>query len=221
MTAAAEIIPDAGKRAYVVDDDDSFRHSLELLLQSAGWDTEAFASAAAFAARADALEPGLLRLDVNLGDDTGVALLERSADALDRFAVVMMTGAGEIATAVRSIKAGATDFIEKPFVAADLFDRLDRVHAGLAAEMPARAAERDARRRIASLSGRERDVLERLLAGASNKEIARDLALSPRTVEMHRARLLDKLQAATTAQALDIGRLAKVEPVGPGASRRN
>jgi two-component system response regulator FixJ len=157
-------------------------------------------------------------LDVNLGDSTGPELLEHGGGELDRFAVVMMTGAGEISTAVRSIKAGAIDFIEKPFVAGELLDRLDQIHAAFAQELPARVAEHDARKRVANLSGRERDVLERLLGGASNKAIARDLELSPRTVEMHRARLLQKLRVTTTAQALDVGRRARIQPVDPVGS---
>jgi two-component system response regulator FixJ len=203
------------RRAYIVDDDGPFRDSLAVLLQSAGWETEQFASAEAFNARFRELEPGLVLLDLNLGDGTGLDLLERRAGEFDLFAIVMMTGAGEIATAVRSIQAGAIDFIEKPFDATELFERLDRIHAELVARLPAKAAEHDARRRVALLSKRERDVLERLLAGASNKAIARDLEISPRTVEMHRARLLDKLDATTTAQALDIGRLARIDPVDP------
>jgi two-component system response regulator FixJ len=206
---------DAGKRAYVVDDDDGFRQSLALLLQSAGWLTEEFASASAFRARADGLEHGVLLLDVNLGDGTGPERLERDGAELDDFAVVMMTGAGEISTAVRSIKAGAIDFIEKPFVAVELIERLDRIHAAFAEKLPAKVAEHDARKRVANLSVRERDVLERLLGGSSNKSIARDLDLSPRTVEMHRARLLHKLRVTTTAQALDVGRRARVAPVEP------
>lgn len=213
MSAAEALGSGVGRRVYVVDDDDAFRQSLLLLLQSAGWPTEEFASAGAFVARAAALEPGLVLLDVNLGDSTGPELLEREGASLNRFAVVMMTGAGEIATAVRSIKAGATDFIEKPFVAAELLERLENIYATFAERLPATLAEHDACERVAMLSKRERDVLERLLGGSSNKAIARDLELSPRTVEMHRARMLQKLGAATTAQALEIGRRARVDPV--------
>ena len=217
MTAADRLDEVAGRRAYVVDDDDGFRQSLVLLLQSAGWPTEQFASAGEFCARAAELDPGLVLLDVNLGDATGPELLERGGGELDCFAIVMMTGAGEISTAVRSIKAGAIDFIEKPFIAGELLDRLDQIHAAFAETLPAKVAEHEARKRVANLSGRERDVLERLLGGSSNKTIARDLDLSPRTVEMHRARLLQKLRVTTTAQALDVGRRARVQPVEPAS----
>jgi two-component system response regulator FixJ len=202
------------RRAYVIDDDDAFRHSLVVLLESAGWTVDAFASADRFAGRSAELEPGIVLLDLNLGGCSGLDLIEGGGgDVMERFAVVMMTGAGEVSTAVRSIKAGAVDFVEKPFAAAELLDRLGAVDAELAQTLKSKAARWDACRRVAALSGRERDVLERLLSGSSNKLIARDLELSPRTVEMHRARMLDKLGARTTAEALDLGRLAGVTPV--------
>jgi two-component system response regulator FixJ len=195
------------RRAYVVDDDEAFRHSLAQLLESAGWSVEAFAAPADFLAHAPGLEPGLLLLDLNLPGQSGLDLLERASAELDRFAVIMVTGAGAIQTAVRTIRAGAIDFIEKPFRAAELFERLDAIDERLGAKAETLAA----RSRIQSLSPRERDVLERLLGGASNKHIARDLDLSPRTVEMHRARMLQKLGVAATAEALELARRAGLE----------
>lgn len=215
MSGAPEPAPQ--RRAYVVDDDEPFRRSLLVLLESGGWKPEAFASGHAFAEAAGELEPGILLLDLNLGDGTGLDLLERQPDALGRFAVVMMTGAGEIATAVRSIKAGAADFIEKPFFAEELLGRLNAIEKDFTATLRSKAAGWDAQRRVAMLSPRERDVLEGLLSGASNKLIARELDISPRTVEMHRARMVAKLGAATTAQALEYGRLAGVAS-GKGAT---
>jgi two-component system response regulator FixJ len=209
------------RQAYVVDDDAAFRQSLVALLESGGWQVEAFASADAFAERAAALAPGILLLDLHLGAASGLELIEDGHGEMERFAVVMVTGAGEIETAVRSIKAGAVDFIEKPFDAEELLDRLDRIAGDFAAVLEGKAARWDAQRRIASLSPRERDVLERLLSGASNKRIARALELSPRTVEMHRARMVAKLGAGTTAEALEVGRLAGVKPVSEGMTESN
>lgn len=209
MTGDAEPAK-AAHRAYVVDDDDAFRASIVALLQAVGWQTRAFASAAEFAAAAPELDPGILLLDLHLGGSSGLDLLEKQSAELERFAVVMVTGAGEIETAVRSIKAGAVDFIEKPFAAEELLERLDAIDRDFAIALKAKAAVWDAQRRAATLSGRERDVLERLLSGASNKLIARDLDISPRTVEMHRARMVAKLGVASTAEALEIGRLAGV-----------
>ena len=201
------------RHAYVVDDDEGFRGSMLMLLESAGWNVQAFPSAAAFAERAGELEPGILLLDLHLDGSSGLDLLEGKAVALERFAVVMVTGAGEIETAVRSIKAGAVDFIERPFEAGELLDRLEGVAKDFAVALQAKAATWDARRRIDTLSPRERDVLERLLSGASNKHIARELGLSPRTVEMHRARMLAKLNVATTVEAIEIGRRAGMKGV--------
>lgn len=214
MSGAPPAAPDL-RRAYVVDDDEGFRGSLVMLLESAGWDVEAFASASAFSARVRELDPGILLLDLNLGGASGLDLLEQDGVELDRFAVVMVTGAGQIETAVRSIKAGAIDFIEKPFDPAQLLDRLDGIASEFAASIEAKAAEWEARDRVAMLSARERDVLQRLLSGASNKLIARDLGLSPRTVEMHRARMLQKLGAASTAEALEMGRAAGLKSLSP------
>ena len=205
---------EAMRQAYVVDDDAAFRRSLAALLEAAGWRVEAFDSADAFAARAAALEPGILLLDLHLGAASGLDLIEDGHGQMERFAVVMVTGAGEIETAVRSIKAGAVDFIEKPFDADELLGRLDGIASDFEAVLAAKSARWAAQQRIASLSPRERDVLERLLAGASNKPIARALELSPRTVEMHRARMVAKLGVATTAEALEVGRLAGVKAVG-------
>jgi two-component system response regulator FixJ len=207
----------AARRAYVVDDDDAFRASLIALLEASGWEAEGFASLKEFDDAATALEPGILLLDLHLDGANGLEFLESRDSALDRFAVVMVTGAGEIETAVRAMKAGAADFVEKPFRADELLERLAQIHEWFACELRERMARADAKRRIAALSARERDVLERLLAGASNKLIARDLGISPRTVEMHRARMVAKLGVATTAEALEVGRIAGVKGVARAA----
>jgi two-component system response regulator FixJ len=201
------------KRAYIVDDDEAFRKSLELLLKAHGWRVEAFDSPKTFVARAAALDPGLLLLDLHLPGESGLELLESRIAELDRFAVIMVTGAGEIQTAVRTIRAGAIDFIEKPFEAPELLERLEGLDSTLAEMFERKRQAVEARRRIATLSPRERDVLERLLSGASNKLIGRALGLSPRTVEMHRAKMLGRLGAATTAEALEIAREAGMEPL--------
>jgi two-component system, LuxR family, response regulator FixJ len=205
-------------RAYVVDDDEGFRRSLVVLLESAGWSVEDFASAHDFAGRSGALEPGILLLDLNLDGTSGLDLLEERQPELERFAVVMVTGAGQIETAVRSIKAGAVDFVEKPFEGDALLERLDAIEKDFAVALHSKSAVWDARRRVAGLSPRERDVLERLLAAMSNKLIARDLDISPRTVEMHRARMVQKLGVATTAEALEIGRLAGLNATSTGVA---
>ncbi len=207
--------PEHRKWAYVVDDDDGFRGSLVLLLKSNGWAVEGFDSPTAFIDSSGGLEPGLLLLDLHLPGTSGLELLESRLPELDRFAVIMVTGAGEIHTAVRTIKAGALDFIEKPFTPGELLERLDALDSTVGETLRAKSLTLAAKAKIDSLSPRERDVLERLLAGASNKLIGRALDLSPRTVEMHRAKMLQRLGVETTSEALDIARRAEMVPVSP------
>jgi two-component system response regulator FixJ len=201
------------KLAYVVDDDAGFRNSMVMLLSSNGWQVSAFESPQAFIERSAELEPGLLLLDLNMPGKSGLELLESELVENDRFAVVMMTGAGRIDTAVRTIRAGALDFIEKPFAGDELLDRLDALDAELTATLGAKRTAIDARALIDALSPREREVLVRLIGGASNKLIARDLDISPRTVEMHRAKMLQRLGVATTAEAIELGKRAGLKPV--------
>jgi two-component system response regulator FixJ len=201
------------KLAYVVDDDAGFRNSMVMLLSSNGWQVSAFESPQAFIERSAELEPGLLLLDLNMPGKSGLELLESELVENDRFAVVMMTGAGRIDTAVRTIRAGALDFIEKPFAGDELLDRLDALDAELTATLGAKRTAIEARALVDALSAREREVLVRLIGGASNKLIARDLDISPRTVEMHRAKMLQRLGVATTAEATELGKRAGLKPV--------
>lgn len=207
------------KWAYIVDDDEAFRRSLVILLQSAGWRVESFESPKSFLDRATELQPGLLLLDLQMPGKTGLELLESEIPEMNRFAIVVVTGAGAIETAVRTIKAGAIDFIEKPFTSESLLERLDALDSTLNEILRAKIIVMEAKRRVDRLSPRERDVLEGLLRGASNKQIGRDLDLSPRTVEMHRAKMLVRLEAANTAEALDIARRAGLDPLAESFGR--
>jgi two-component system response regulator FixJ len=200
------------KLAYVVDDDAAFRDSMVMLLSADGWTVSAFASPQAFSERSAELEPGLLLLDLHMPGTSGLDLLESHLAEIDRFAVVMITGAGRIDTAVRTIRAGALDFIEKPFAGEDLLARLDALDADLQATLAAKRTAIEARALVDALSAREREVLVRLLGGASNKLIARALDISPRTVEMHRAHMLQRLGVATTAEAIELAKRAGLKP---------
>jgi two-component system response regulator FixJ len=144
---------------------------------------------------------------------SGLELLEARLPELERFAVVMVTGAGQIQTAVRTIRAGAIDFIEKPFAPVEVLVRLESLNSTLRETIEAKTGAVEAKRKIDALSPRERDVLERMLGGGSNKLIARALGLSPRTVEMHRAKMLGRLGVGTTAEALDVARQAGLKAV--------
>ena len=131
---------------------------------------------------------------------------------LERFAVIVISGHGDIGRAVRSIKAGALDFIEKPFTSRELLDLVGAAQAALAKRSGATAERQNALDRIASLSTREGEVLRMLVAGAPNKIVARTLDLSVRTVEMHRANMLAKLGARSTAEAIHLAMLGGIVP---------
>ena len=196
------------KRAYIVDDDLAFRRSLEMLLKTAGWQVQGFGCSRDFLERCPNLEPGLLLLDLHLPGESGLEILERGPKELNSFGCVVMTGAGEIQAAVRSLQAGAFDFVEKPFDAETFLEKLESVIHDFWQMFESDLERRDARRRVEQLSKRERDVLAGIAAGGSNKVIGRALNLSARTVEMHRARLLAKLAAKGTSDAVRIAVLA-------------
>lgn len=197
---------------YVVDDDDAFRGSLLALLATGGYLTQGFASGREFLDQAESLAPGVLLLDLRLPHLSGLDLIESHGDVLQRFAVVMISGHGDIGCAVRSIKAGALDFVEKPFAADALFAMVEAASQILTRRTGQMAERHKSLSKIASLSPREAEVLRLLLAGAPNKIVARTLDLSVRTVEMHRANMLAKLGARSTAEAIYLAMLGEVLP---------
>jgi two-component system response regulator FixJ len=198
---------------YIVDDDPALLESAALLLGPSGYVVKKFRSGVSFLSQVPEAEPGCVLLDVGMPELTGMDVLKRLGDLSQRFAVVMLTGVGDVALAVRAMKSGAVDFIEKPcsydaLLAAvrESFDRLESVAAD-------EQAVEDARGRVAHLSAREREVLRRLLSGWPNKVIAYQMGLSTRTVEMHRANIMDKLQARGLPMAVRMGLAAGLEPV--------
>ena len=205
---------------YVVDDDDAFRNSLLALLSSAGYSCHGYPLASDFLEVAATLRPGVLLLDLRMPQTTGLDLLESHATALERFAVVVISGHGDINRAVRSIKAGALDFLEKPFPSDELLPLVKAAHHELSRRTSATDDRRIALTRIAILSPREDEVLRLLLAGAPNKIVARTLDLSVRTVEMHRAHMLAKLGARSTAEAIHLAMLGGIVPWPLPADRR-
>lgn len=188
---------------YVVDDDKEFRESVVALIAAEGRVIREFSSTCAFVKLADALPPGILLLDLRMPGTNGVDFLE-NATCLTKFGVIIVSGDADIEAAVRSMKAGALGLIEKPFTANELFTKLSEAAAGLMARANDSGRKAMCARMLARLSARERDVLKALLSGESNKETARALGLSVRTVEMHRARLMYKLDARTVSDAVRI-----------------
>jgi len=180
---------------HVIDDDEAVRNSLELLLESAGFSVRTYDSAIAFLAASAALVDGCVLTDVRMPEMDGLELQRRLTRLGIRIPVIVMTGHGDVPIAVEALKAGATDFLEKPFNDDQL---LAAVKEALTASRRAReeqAAVAEIAARRSSLTPREREVMERLVTGQPNKTIAYDLGSSPRTVEVHRARVMEKMGA--------------------------
>jgi len=193
--------------AYIIDDDDNVRDSLEFLLKSAGIAARSFESAAAFLETLADVQSGCIVTDVRMPDITGIDLLRKVKHLKPELPVIVITGHGDIALAVEAMKIGAVDFLEKPFDD-DHFIGAVRTALDQGANIARRAAElSEIRNRMAALSNRERQVLEGLVAGNSNKTIAFDLGISPRTVEIYRANLMTKMGANSLS---DLVRMAIV-----------
>jgi two-component system response regulator FixJ len=189
---------------YIVDDDDAVRDSLELLLSSAGFETLAFESAAAFLAHPRSGRRGCLVSDIRMPGMSGVELLEAVRREDDSSPVVLITGHGDVPLAVEAMKRGAHDFIEKPFDDTRLIDAISAALAQAPDAPGAAAVDPEAAARLASLSRRERQVMEGLIDGRANKTIARDYGISPRTVEVYRANAMTKMGAASLAELVQI-----------------
>ena len=187
---------------FIVDDDAAVRDSIQELVESVGLRAEGYASAFAFL---DGFEPrysGCLVLDVRMAAMSGLALQERLNELGFRIPVIMLTGHGDVPMAVQAMKAGAVDFIQKPYRDQAL---LDSINAALVLDAAARhlsnAAE-SLEHQLATLTEREREVLNQTLTGSTSKEIARELSVSPRTVEAHRQNLLRKLGIGTVKELM-------------------
>lgn len=190
---------DLAGTVFVVDDDEDVRDSLRLLLRSVGLEAVAYPSADAFLDAYDAEQPGCLVLDVRMPGMSGLGLQQRLAELGATLPIIFITGHGDVPAAVRAMRSGAIDFLQKPF---DDQQLLDRIHQALEADRDLRA-EVDAReaveRRLDSLTPRERQVMELIVAGLANKNVAGRLGVSPRTVEIHRARVMAKMKASSFA----------------------
>ena len=182
-------------RVFVVDDDRGMRDSLRFLLESAGFAVETYASARAFLDAGGAGKSGCLLTDVRMPEMNGLELQEKLAAESSRLSVILMTGHADVPMAVQAMKAGAIDFIEKPFAEDVLFEAVARATGELQKRPKGEDDLAAIRQRLALLSDRERQVLTGLVAGLPNKTIGYDLEISPRTVEVHRANVMAKMQA--------------------------
>jgi two-component system response regulator FixJ len=185
---------------HIVDDDSAVRDSLAFLCATSGLKANAYASPLTFLNLADALSSGCVVTDVRMPEMDGLTLIRRLRERGCRLPVIVMTGHGDVAMAVAAMKAGAADFLEKPFDDEAMLTaiRTMLVRAG-GADDPARSDDA-VHARLALLSERERQVLDGLLEGRANKVIANTLGISPRTVEIYRAKVMTKMEAASLAE---------------------
>jgi two-component system, LuxR family, response regulator FixJ len=194
---------------HIVDDDAAVRRSLERLLGSAGLKTRAYDSAESFLASRSQMDEGCVLLDIRMPGMDGLDLQIRLNELHFELPVIIMTGHGEVQIAVRAMKAGAVDFVEKPFDDEYLLSAIGR-----ALGRKKRAAWDqeidDLIKQVSGLSPREREVLEHLIAGRSTKAIAHSLGLSVRTIEVHRARMMERLGVRSLAEAIRIAVTAQL-----------
>jgi FixJ family two-component response regulator len=184
---------------FVVDDDVSIRESLELLIHSAGWHPEMFASAAAFLARPRVAVPCCLVLDVSLPDLNGLELQQRIADDLLDMPIIFITGHGDIPMTVRAMKAGAVEFLTKPFTDDALLTAIDHAIEQSRTTLGDAADVRELRERYASLSRREQEVMALVISGLLNKQVGAQLHISEITVKAHRGKVMRKMHADSVA----------------------
>jgi RNA polymerase sigma factor (sigma-70 family) len=197
---------------FIVDDDAAVRRSVERLIRSVGLNVESFASADEFLRREPPEGPACVVLDVRMPGLSGLDLQEKLAAADLAIPIIFMTGHGTVPMSVRAMKAGAVDFLQKPF---DDQDLLDAVHQALERDRQARLADeqlQNVRQRMETLTPREREVFALVVSGMLNKQIAAELGTSEKTIKVHRARVMQKMHADSLA---DLVRLAEKAGVGP------
>jgi two-component system response regulator FixJ len=200
----------AERTVHVVDDDPAIRRSLEQLLEAAGFKVISYDTPLAFLDAAFDLVPGCVLLDIRMPGMDGLELQALLQEGNVPMPVVIMTGQGDIQSAIRAMKAGAVDFLEKPYSDESLINAIESALAGAdRANVQREAAAASAQ--ISALSPREREVLDALVAGRPNKVIAFDLGISVRTVEVHRARMMERLGVRQLAGAVRLAVMAQMD----------
>ena len=189
------------KIVHLVDDDDAIRRSAGFMLKTSGYQVKTYVSGVELLKERE-IEPGCILLDVRMPEMDGLQVQKALQDRGLTHPVIVMTGHGDVNVAVQAMKAGAVDFIEKPFEKAQMLSAIEEGFSRIAQAGRSTKRAEEARVRLQSLTPRERDVLEGLVRGHPNKTIAYDLGISPRTVEIHRANLMTKLDVRSLSDAL-------------------
>ncbi|MFZ4710519.1 MAG: response regulator transcription factor [Zwartia sp.] len=203
-------LPQIASTVYIVDDDEAVRDSLRWLLEANSYRVRAYASAESFLAEYDEQQPGVLIVDVRMPGMSGLELQEQLIARKSTMPVVFITGHGDIPMAISTMKKGAVDFLEKPFDETALREIVGRMFEQANQRLTQAKAVRQHEAMLARLTSREQQVLERIVAGRLNKQIADDLGISIKTVEAHRANIMEKLQVTTVADLMKVA-LAKPE----------
>lgn len=194
---------------HLIDDDAGIRRSVGFMLKTSGHRVESYESGAELLKNAAHLADGCILLDIRMPGMDGLEVQRALQEEGVRLPVIIMTGHGDVSLAVRAMKAGAVDFIEKPFAKETLLGSLEEGYRRLSHEEVTHDRKIDAAIRLRALTPRERDVLDGLAEGLPNKAIAYDLGISPRTVEVHRANLMSKLEVRSLSEALRLAFAAK------------
>jgi RNA polymerase sigma factor (sigma-70 family) len=202
--------PQTASTVYIVDDDEAVRDSLRWLLEANNYRVKAFPSGESFLAEYDEKRPGVLIVDVRMPGMSGLELQEQLLARHSTMPIVFITGHGDVPMAVSTIKKGAIDFLEKPFDETDLREIVGRMFEQANERLAQAQAQREHEAMLARLTAREQQVLERIVAGRLNKQIADDLGISIKTVEAHRANIMEKLQVTTVADLMKVA-LSKPE----------
>ena len=192
------------KLIHIVDDEEAIRRSASYMLKTSGYAVESWSSGSTFLKEVKHAAEGCILLDIRMPDVDGLEVQRLLGERGVTMPVVIMTGHGDVSIAVRAMKAGAVDFLEKPFEKAVLLGAIEAAFARLSAADGAAARAAEAEVILGALTPRERDVLDGLAKGLPNKTIAYDLGISPRTVEVHRANLMAKLDVRSLSDALRI-----------------
>lgn len=199
------------KLVHLVDDDDAVRRSVSFMLKTSGHQVHSYQSGVELLKDVGHLDEGCILLDIRMPGMDGLEVQQALQEKGVGLPVIIMTGHGDVGLAVKAMKAGAVDFIEKPFEKQTLLSSIEEGFTRLQRKEATEDRQKDAEVRLRALTPRERDVLDGLAQGLPNKTIAYDLGISPRTVEIHRANLMTKLDVRSLSEALRIAFAAKGE----------